>query len=326
MPLAGARKAISKQRRVLSIGWTDKGSVKSIFTGEALGYTESKAIILLLNYQEAPIAMKELARLRESTFRMVGEGTGQRQDTDKYDRYYKHIVLWDDREMEIIGAYRIGIGQEIMADFGSKGFYSNSLFTYSHELESLLIDTVECGRSFVQPKYWNSMALDYLWHGIGAYLAHNPQIKYLYGPVSLSRSLPKEARDMLVRFYSKWFGNEKALAAAKNPYRLSEQSKTLLSELFPSDDYKSDFRTLKQNLRHFGLSVPTLYKQYSELCEEGGFHFLDFSLDPDFGNCVDGLILVKIEKIKQKKRERYIENKFGSAMEAPSLSSYFSRV
>ena len=296
---------------------------EDIFTGEVLGYTETKIIILLLNYNEAPAVMKELARLRESTFRMVGEGTGQKQDLDAYDQYYKHIVLWDDREMEIVGAYRLGVGKDITAQFGLKGFYSNSLFSYSKELESLLVDAVECGRSFVQSKYWNSMALDYLWHGIGAYLASNPQVKYLYGPVSISKAIPKEAKDMLVYFYLKYFGDRSGLARAKNPYGINEESKDKLSEMFISNDYKGDFRILKQNLRHFGLSVPTLYKQYSELCEEGGFHFLDFGIDASFDNCVDGLIFVEVSKVKQRKRERYIESKLNSQSKAPSLASYF---
>ena len=214
--IAKDKEGYFKQRRNI-IHRVDRQRLREdIFTGEVLGYTETKIIILLLNYNEAPAVMKELARLRESTFRMVGEGTGQKQDLDAYDQYYKHIVLWDDREMEIVGAYRLGVGKDITAQFGLKGFYSNSLFSYSKELESLLVDAVECGRSFVQSKYWNSMALDYLWHGIGAYLASNPQVKYLYGPVSISKAIPKEAKDMLVYFYLKYFGDRLGLAGEKS--------------------------------------------------------------------------------------------------------------
>lgn len=295
-----------------------------IFTGEPLGYTEDEKIILLVDYDEAPAVMKEIARLRESTFRMVGEGTGQKKDIDDYDQYYKHLVLWDDRAMEVVGAYRLGIGKDIVAQFGLQGFYSNSLFSYGEELEPLLGDAIECGRSFVQPKYWNSMALDYLWHGIGAYIAKNPQIKYLFGPVSLSQAIAKEAKDMLIYFYLKWFGARENLAKAKNPYRLTEQTRKKLDEIFIGQEYKSDFKLLKQNLKHFGLSVPTLYKQYSELCEAQGMHFLDFGIDADFANCVDGLIIVEIGKIKQKKRARYIDSKIGSQDKAPNLASYFA--
>ncbi len=297
---------------------------EDIFTGQPLGYTEDHKMILLIDYKDAPHVMEEIARLRESTFRLVGEGTGSAKDTDDFDRHYKHLVLWDDRELEIVGAYRLGIGKELLEQKGQQGFYSNTLFSYGEELERVLPDAIECGRSFVQPKYWNSMALDYLWHGIGAYIAKNPQIKYLFGPVSISQNYQKEARDMLIYFYTKWFGARENLAKAKRPYGIKEETKARLDEIFSTGDYKKDFKALKQNLKHFGLTVPTLYKQYADLCEEDGVHFLDFGIDPDFANCVDGLILVELPKLKEKKRARYIDTKHDSNLHAPNLSSYFT--
>jgi hypothetical protein len=175
----------------------------------------------------------------------------------------------------------------------------------------MLKQGIELGRSFVQPKYWGKRSLDYLWQGIGSYLSKNPDVKYLYGPVSMSNDLPKAAKDLLVYFFTLYFGSfdefeSRALAVSKHPYRLSDDLLDSLSQHFSGFNYKEDFKVLKHILANMGCSVPTLYKQYSELCEPGGIKFLGFGVDPNFGNCVDGLIMVDVSKIKKKKRKRYI--------------------
>ena len=274
--------------------------------GEQIGTTSDNKQIYLIEYENAPNIINEIGRLREYSFRKVGEGSGKARDIDAYDRYYHHLVLWDDEALEIAGAYRIGECGWILSWLGKEGLYLSDLCDMSDQFDPVLEDAIELGRSFVQPKYWGTRALDYLWQGIGAYLAHNPQIKYMMGPVSISGSFPKHAQGALVYFYSLYFDSGHAMVRAKSPYRLSTYEREEYAQLFKGDNYTEDFRALKDYLKAFDVSVPTLYKQYSELCEEGGVAFMDFGIDTDFNNCIDGYILVDIMKIKEAKRQRYI--------------------
>lgn len=130
----------------------------------------------------------------------------------------------------------------------------------------------------------------------------------MFGPVSLSNSYPKPAKNMLVWFYRHYFGDAEQLAKAKAPYTLTAEEQETLATLFCANDYKADFRTLKEQLDYLGVSVPTLFKQYSELCDEGGVRFLDFGVDADFNFCVDGLVLVDMQFVKAKKYQRYVSN------------------
>lgn len=274
--------------------------------GELIGTTSDNKQIFLIEYDNAPNIINEIGRLREYSFRKVGEGSGKSRDIDGYDRYYHHLVLWDDDALEIAGAYRIGECGWILSWLGKEGLYLSDLCDMSDAFETILEDAIELGRSFVQPKYWGTRALDYLWQGIGAYLSHNPHIKYMMGPVSISGSFPQHAQEALVYFYTLYFGSDHTMVRAKSPYRLSDFVQAEFSVLFKGDDYAEDFRRLKDYLKSFDVSVPTLYKQYSELCEEGGVEFMDFGIDTDFNNCIDGYILVDIAKIKEAKRQRYI--------------------
>ena len=275
---------------------------------QLLGETKDGKQIYLFDAPRNSIVMKELGRLREISFRRVGEGSGEKRDLDNYDRYYRHIVLWDEDELEIVGAYRIAEAGPLITGAGLSALYCNELFSLSPMLQDKLSKGIELGRSFVQPKYWGKRSLDYLWFGIGAYLRHNPEIRYMFGPVSLSNSYPQAAKDMIVYYYSHYHGSEHNLAKANAPYQLSPEVQKEMYQLFSGDDAQGDFLILREQLDHLGVTVPTLYKQYTELCEEGGIQFMDFSVDADFGYCIDGFILVDLEKVKVRKKERYIHN------------------
>lgn len=274
--------------------------------GELLGTTSDNKQIYLVEHDNAINLINEIGRLREYSFRKVGEGSGKSRDVDSYDRYYHHLVLWDDDELEVVGAYRIGECGWILSWLGREGLYLNELCDIHSNFDPILEDAIELGRSFVQPKYWGSRALDYLWQGIGAYLSHNPHIKYMIGPVSISGSFPKSAQDALVYFYTHYFGSTTRMLKAHSPYRLSQYVESDFSTFFKGDDYQEDFKRLKNYLKSFDVSVPTLYKQYTELCEEGGVEFIDFGIDVEFNNCIDGYILVDIRQIKEEKRKRYM--------------------
>jgi putative hemolysin len=245
--------------------------------------------------------LREIGRLRELSFRAVGEGTGKRLDVDAFDTWYEHIVLWDHDALEIAGAYRVARGDDVFAERGLEGLYTASLFRYGCESLSRLAEGMELGRSFVAPKYWGTRSLDYLWLGIGAYLRQHPQVRYLFGPVSISAALPIAAREQLVGYYSRYFSAQGPAVAANRPFRFLATPPN-----FGELDADASFRVLKANLDALGTRVPTLYKQYTELCEPGGARFLAFGVDPDFNNAVDGLIEVDLARIRPKKRERYL--------------------
>lgn len=281
-----------------------KALVNELSRCDLLGETaDGKSIYLLENTLNSSL-LREIGRLREISFRAVGEGTGNRRDTDKYDYYYKHIVLWDHTDMEIVGSYRIADIHKLKPE---QTLYTETIFSYEDSLQKKFPMAMELGRSFIQPQYWGKRSLDYLWYGIGAYIRQNPHIRYLFGAVSLSSDYPAFAKDMLVYYFSTYYGSKTNLVRSFNPYRVKPVPKAKLERLFNHLDKTEGFKVLKRELSAMGVSVPTLFKQYSELCEDGGVNFYDFGVDPDFGDCVDSVVWVDMLKLKERKRKRYID-------------------
>ena len=293
---------------------------KELQEADLLGETRDGKQIYLFDYRRNSPVMREIGRLREATFRRVGEGTGLRRDLDEYDTYYRQLVLWDDNDLQIAGAYRIGEVAKILSMRGVEGLYASSLFSFTEKIHAVLPQTLELGRSFVQPRYWGMRSLDYLWYGIGAYVKRHPEIRYLLGPVSISDAYPRDAKNVLVHFYRHYFGDESVMAVAQHRFVIPEQDRALQLATFSGDNYEQDFRLLKQELGKLGLTVPTLYKQYTETYEAGGVSFLDFNIDQKFSNCVDGLVLADLQKLKPAKRERYLGDK-RSPLIVPSVAA-----
>lgn len=281
---------------------------RELKNGILLGKTTDDKSIIIYESEIENCVIKEIGRLREVSFRHVGEGSGKKRDIDSYDFYYKHLIIWDDEALEIAGAYRLGLCREIISDFDLEGLYTSTLFKFDQKFSPYLEKGVELGRSFVQPKYWNSRALDYLWQGIGVYLQTRPDIQYLFGAVSLSDTFNQKAQGMMIYFYQSYFGADKQLVHHKVPYRTSKWVQEHCDNIFSGNDYKSDMRVLKEELGFMGYTVPTLFKQYSELCEEGGVQFFDFGYDKDFNNCIDGFIMTDLKRLKETKRKRYFSN------------------
>lgn len=323
MPITSDRQSVTLvQKHLYRVGRGKSGIIKTqtciahpedrqelkeeLSKAQILGKTSDGKIIYLFDYFKESALMREIGRLRELTFRKVEEGTGGKRDIDRYDEYYRHLVLWDENDLEVVGAYRLGEANYIMEQKGIKGFYSNTLFEFLDDFSPYLKDSVEMGRSFVQPKYWGSRALDYLWQGIGAYLHVNKNIKYLFGPVSLSNAYPKVAKNMIINFYKQYFSPPTKLVKEREPFIISKTELDDIKSICSTKNYKDDFRCLKSKLP-FGTSVPTLYKQYADLCDDGGIYFAGFNVDHEFGDCVDSFIMVHIDKIKQIKRDRYIK-------------------
>lgn len=190
----------------------------------------------------------------------------------------------------------------MLAEHGVRGFYTASLFDYSDDAMPHEAEGMELGRNFVAPDYWNSRSLDYLWQGIGAYLRRYPRVRYLFGAVSISAALPLAAREQLVAYYQRFHGCVAGLATSRQPFTYFAAPPA-----FDQVDADTGFRVLKANLDALGAMVPTLYKQYTELCEPGGARFLAFGIDPAFNDAIDGLIEVDLHKMRPKKRQRYLQ-------------------
>jgi putative hemolysin len=269
---------------------------------ELLGSTGDNKQIYLYNFDGDSAVMREIARLRELSFRAVGEGSGKRRDWDRYDSYYDHIILWDEEALELVGAYRMVKTAEVIAEQGVEALYTHTLFDYQPASRLYLEKGLELGRSFVQPKYWGKRSLDYLWFGIGAYLNRFPEVRYLLGPVSISNSFPELAKARMTQFYRHLFPAQSAWALARNPYQPAIET----TGDYREEDYPEAFSRLKRDMATLGVSVPTLYKQYSEVCEPGGVQFVDFNVDEEFSDCIDGLVTVDIAYLKESRRKRYL--------------------
>lgn len=269
---------------------------------ESLGQTSDNKAIYLYRHTNSSALMREIGRLREVSFRAVGEGTYHKRDIDQYDSHYFHLILWDQDALEIVGAYRFADAAQLSQAQHETGLYSTTLFDYNEHMQPYFEQGLELGRSFVQPQYWGKRSLDYLWFGIGAFIRKYPKYRYLFGPVSLSDTYPDEAKQLIIAFYSTYFGATRPCAQATIPFVRKNNETTH----FTGTDYKTEFTHFKHVLSSMGYAVPTLYKQYCDIAQREGVTFHGFNIDPDFNNCVDGLVMVDVTQLKPKKYRRYI--------------------
>lgn len=264
---------------------------------------------LLVQGSNDSAVLREIGRLRELTFRRVGEGTGKRRDLDAYDPYYEHLVLWDEKALRIVGAYRFGHGGKLINERGMSSLYTSSLFDYSPALESRLAQGLELGRSFIAPAYWRwSRALDQLWQGIGLYLQRHPELRYMFGPVSMSAAIPREGREWIAAAHQHFFGVQ-GLAAARQPFVIPQETLESVRAELDGLDAVGGLGKLKNRLDALGVTLPVLYRQYVDLVDPTdpeGVQFLAFGEDPDFAGCVDGLVMLDLMSLKPSKRARYL--------------------
>ncbi|MDM7859730.1 lysophospholipid acyltransferase family protein [Alteromonas sp. ASW11-36] len=304
---SGKRLPLATQRPIAAP--EDRKVLKSAILSqcERLGETtDGKQIFLYQHMGSSPI-MREIGRLRELAFRAVGEGSLRRRDIDPFDSHYYHLLLWDENDLEIVGAYRLGDAAVLSRPDHPTGLYSATLFDYAPNCAEMLAQGLELGRSFVQPRYWGKRSLDYLWFGIGAFLARYPRYRFMFGPVSISNAFPAAAVKLLVDFYANSYPQLATLPSltvhGKMPYPISREH----DSAFANTDSQEGFKRLKHLLANMGVNVPTLLKQYAELTEANGVCFLDFNIDPEFNDCIDGFVVADMHMLKQKKYNRYIQ-------------------
>ena len=241
--------------------------------------------------------IKEIGRLREVTFREVGEGTNKELDLDLYDEYYDQLFVWNREEKEILGGYRLGRGDKIITQRGKKGFYITSLFDLSDEMIPILQKTIEMGRSFVVSKYQRKpFSLFLLWNGIIKYLLMHNKHSYLMGPVSISNDFSRFSKELIMSFIRKYYFNTE-LAAFVKPRKEFKvkgfREKDVESIL---DFYKDDLKRLDayiSSLELHGLHIPVLVKKYLSQNAK----VIGFNVDPDFNYCLDGLMILDINDL-----------------------------
>ena len=247
----------------------------------------------LIEASDAPDAMRELYRLREETFRQIGEGTGEPQDTDSYDAYYKHLILWNIPNGEIVGAYRFGYGSAIIPAKGKEGLYTNSLVNFGPDAESILPKSMELGRSFVAPKYQKEvLPLKLLLSGLAVALAKDPVAEHMIGTVSISDSLPDLYKSLTYYYLERDFKLPEAgrFAVPTNPFKpdyLRVNPEGLLSGV-PKGDIDA-FDKLLVSISDGKYRLPVLFRKYFSC----GAKVACFNVDPLFGNCLDAMIVLK---------------------------------
>ncbi|HMN68719.1 MAG TPA: GNAT family N-acyltransferase [Bdellovibrionales bacterium] len=254
--------------------------------------------------RDIPNLVLELGRLREETFRTVGEGSGLARDNDSFDEYYDHFVAWDKAKGEITGAYRIGRADEILSERGPNGLYTTTLF----EFESLLSGdfkegTLEAGRSFVRPEFQRGLSLVYIWMALARFIAANPRYKNLMGPVSISNEFQDNSKNLMVSYLMANFPHEKSeLVDAKNPPVFEsnmspEELTAVVNSALSLGDLQEFVRRAEGNPK---AQIPQLIKLYLEL----GVRFLAFNRDDDF-NTIDGLIWLDVTAMPDAVGNRY---------------------
>ena len=251
--------------------------------------------------EQIPLILREISRLREHTFRLVGEGTGQERDTDAFDAYYTHLFLWNREQNEIAGAYRLAHSDEVIQRLGQGGMYTATLFNLEPDFFRRLGPALEMGRSFVRPEYQKSYAsLLLLWKGIGAYVLKFPRYKTLFGPVSITDGYKSASRQLMASFFESR-NPEKELAslvAARSPFRFAAWVRELTHNM-PDDE--AELVSLLGDIET-GKGLPVMIRQYLKL----GGSILRFNLDTAFSNALDGLTVVNLLKTDKRQLERYM--------------------
>ncbi len=243
-----------------------------------------------------PYIFEEIGRLREITFREVGEGTNRAADIDEYDFYYHHLIVWDNDTDSLVGAYRLGKGNEIMSQYGVKGFYINSLFRFDRSFESYLSESLELGRSFIVPEYQRKvMSLFLLWKGLLMVLLEHAEYRYCIGPVSISNEFSDFSKSLIVEFIR---SNHYDSAMAKHirPRRkFNMQFDKRVDSRIIIDSAEKDISKVEKVVSDVdrGYRIPVLLKKYLELNAK----IIGFNVDPDFNNCLDGLIMLDVYNI-----------------------------
>ncbi len=272
--------------------------------------TQGEFDVLYMRKHQSPGLMRELGRLRELTFRDVGEGTGLETDIDRFDDTYIQLVVWHRDKSEVVGGYRLGPTDEILPNQGKDGLYTNTLFKFRKNLLQQIDPALELGRSWVAVEYQRSYApLMLLWKGIGAYLCKNPRYRRLFGPVSISAEYTSMSKHLLTAFLTlhKFLPDLAKLVSPRNPMKRKEVRKFDRRAFSTVAGSMEEINELVSELEADGKPIPILLKQYLKLNGQ----LMGFNVDPDFGDVLDGLILIDVPSIDERVMKKYLGNETG---------------
>ncbi len=240
-----------------------------------------------------PSIINELGRLREITFRLVGEGTNRSLDIDEFDLYYNQLFVWDKETRLIVGAYRVGKGKEIMMQYGIKGFYIQTLFKINHHFYSVLEKSLELGRSFIIAEYQKKpLPLFLLWKGILYFLLKNPEYRYLTGPVSISNRFSEFSKGMIIRFIMQNHYNHEfaKYIRPRKKFNVPGHEDFDTDIIIESANDLNKFDKFIRDVEISGYNMPILLKKY--LKQNG--KIIGFNIDPLFNNALDGLLILDL--------------------------------
>ncbi|WP_264565913.1 lysophospholipid acyltransferase family protein [Flavobacterium sp. N3904] len=248
--------------------------------------------------KQIPNILHEIGRLREITFREVGEGTNESIDIDKYDQYYRHLFLWDDDTKQIAGAYRMGLGSQIFPKYGIEGFYLNGLFRFEPELHDMMSKSIDMGRAFIIKEYQQKpMPLFLLWRGIIHTTLHYPEHKYLLGGVSISNQFSDFSKSLMIEFMKSHY-YDPYIAQYIHPKKEFKVKLKDADKDFIFDEAEADlnkFDKLIDELEPGILRLPVLIKKYIKQNAK----LVAFNVDPLFNNAIDGLMYIRISDIPE---------------------------
>lgn len=261
--------------------------------------------VYIANDSQIPSIMREIGRLREMSFRIVGEGTGKERDTDEYDHFYKHLFIWDSKRKQVVGAYRLAEIDSVRRIFSKKGLYTHSLFKFGKEFLDEVHPGIELGRSFVHPDYQRSFQpLLLLWKGICKYVTLNPNYRYLMGAVSISRDYSNFSKKLLINYLEKnhWNKDWAQNVIPRNPFKKKKNKflkkyKNIISTL-NLDQINAFLKEINPDLG----GMPILLKQYLRMDGQ----LVGFNIDHNFSDVVDGLIIVDLLKSNPDNLKRYM--------------------
>ncbi|MBN1112856.1 MAG: lysophospholipid acyltransferase family protein [Bacteroidales bacterium] len=261
-------------------------------TNDYLLFNSDNYAVICAPAFEMPNILTELGRLREETFRAVGEGTNRSIDVDEFDLYFNQLFIWDTEKNKIVGAYRVGKGKEIISEYGKKGFYIESLFKIKKPFISVLEKSLELGRSFIVQDYQRKpLPLFLLWKGILYFLLKNPEYRYLVGPVSISNDFSTVSKSIIIKFMKTYYYDNK-LANYIAPRTKFKVNQTALEEemLFDHSNDIGELDKIITDIEIKGYRMPVLLKKYIKL----GGKIVGFNVDPLFNNALDGLLILDV--------------------------------
>ena len=293
--------------------------IKAELTPERfLRYTNNgDNLVYLVDYHNAPHLVREIGRLRELTFRAAGGGTGKAWDLDENDtseNCYQQLITWNEADEEIVAGYRLICCKDALGPDGTLRLSTSHLFDFSASfIQDYLPNTIELGRSFVQPSYQPSLdnrkgmfSLDNLWDGLGAVVLLHPNIKYLFGKVTMYPHYNRGGRDLLLYFMNQYFPDNQGLVWPKEKLRLSYETNILTQpNPFEGLDYKEGYKVLNSKIRALGENIPPLINTYMNLSPS--MKTFGTALNDEFGEVEETGILITLADIYESKKHRHMD-------------------